>query len=214
MTLGTCFWARTSALKELLEVQWKYEDFPDEPMAIDGTISHAIERIFPFVAEDAGYQSAWVMTQSYASKYMKFLMEYVYAGARILKEELELSDMESVYYWDEDVAQLTAFIKEHGRFFVYGTGQISKRIQHMLRKIDAVPIAYIVTKKTENQSDIEGVPILQADEAGLQPSDGVIAAVGYLNLTDVLESIRGFGVDDENIFLLTQYRNKVCDNKY
>lgn len=64
--LGTMFWFRTVALKKILEYQWQYQDYPEEPIPVDGTILHGIERIYPFVAQDAGYYSAWIMSSDYA----------------------------------------------------------------------------------------------------------------------------------------------------
>ncbi|MBR3623782.1 MAG: hypothetical protein IKN43_10620, partial [Selenomonadaceae bacterium] len=46
-------------------------DIPSEPMLADGTISHAIERIFPFVAQSQGYYSGLLMTEEYASLYLE-----------------------------------------------------------------------------------------------------------------------------------------------
>ncbi|MFD2881108.1 rhamnan synthesis F family protein [Paenibacillus rhizoplanae] len=40
--------------------------FPKEPNNNDGTILHAIERIYPFVAQHEGYYPAWLMADSYA----------------------------------------------------------------------------------------------------------------------------------------------------
>jgi len=66
-TMGSCFWFRPQALAPLLEHPWRYEDFSQEPMADDGTISHAIERIIGFVAQDRGFLTGWVMSQRYAN---------------------------------------------------------------------------------------------------------------------------------------------------
>ena len=63
--IGGVFWFRYAALKDLLEYDWKYTDFPPEPSGFDGTILHAVERIFPFVAQNAGYYTAWVMTDEF-----------------------------------------------------------------------------------------------------------------------------------------------------
>jgi rhamnosyltransferase len=63
---GTMFWFRPKALQRLFEENWKYEDFPEEPIENDGTFLHAVERIYPFVAQAAGYYSAWVMSGKYA----------------------------------------------------------------------------------------------------------------------------------------------------
>lgn len=66
LSMGTAFWCRTAALKKLLDYPWTYEDFPEEPLEIDGQISHALERCFSFVAQDAGYYTAAAMTPEYA----------------------------------------------------------------------------------------------------------------------------------------------------
>ncbi|KQO15436.1 rhamnan synthesis protein F [Paenibacillus sp. Leaf72] len=64
--LGTMFWFRSKALKTLIDYDWKYEDFPKEPNDMDGTILHAIERIYPYVAQHEGYYPAWVFSDKYA----------------------------------------------------------------------------------------------------------------------------------------------------
>ena len=64
--LGTMFWFRPKAMKKLFDYDWKYEDFPKEPNGYDGTILHAIERIYGFVIQDAGYYCAWCFTEKLA----------------------------------------------------------------------------------------------------------------------------------------------------
>lgn len=61
--LGTMFWARPQALKPLMDLGIGWDEYPDEPLAIDGTLLHALERLVPFSAEHAGYQ--------YAKTYLK-----------------------------------------------------------------------------------------------------------------------------------------------
>ena len=65
---GSNFWIRTSALLPLYNKRWTYDDFPQEPLTnTDGTIMHAIERIYPYCAQQAGYYSALLMTTEYSS---------------------------------------------------------------------------------------------------------------------------------------------------
>lgn len=64
--LGTMFWFRPRALKLLFDQKWDYSDFPKEPNKIDGTLLHAVERIYPFVVQQAGYYSAWSFTETFA----------------------------------------------------------------------------------------------------------------------------------------------------
>jgi lipopolysaccharide biosynthesis protein len=52
------FWARTGALRPLLGLRLDWSDYPIEPVPIDGTILHAIERLLPFAAGHAGYRYA------------------------------------------------------------------------------------------------------------------------------------------------------------
>ncbi|HXW30544.1 MAG TPA: rhamnan synthesis F family protein [Xanthobacteraceae bacterium] len=56
--VGTMFWARTRALRPLFALELDWDDYPPEPVARDGTILHAIERLLPFVARHAGYRFA------------------------------------------------------------------------------------------------------------------------------------------------------------
>lgn len=42
---GTMFWASGSALQPLLDLPLQLEDFPSEPIAADGTLAHAVERL-------------------------------------------------------------------------------------------------------------------------------------------------------------------------
>jgi hypothetical protein len=56
--IGTMFWARSEALRPLLALNLDWNDYPEEPVAIDGTILHALERLLPFAAGHAGYRYA------------------------------------------------------------------------------------------------------------------------------------------------------------
>ena len=54
--VGTMFWARPAALKRLAEANFTTADYPPEPLPIDGTMLHALERMLPLVVESAGYR--------------------------------------------------------------------------------------------------------------------------------------------------------------
>lgn len=75
--LGTVFWFRSAAMKALFKRSWKYEDFPPEPNGSDGTLLHAIERLYPFFAQEEGYYSAYVVSDRFASLEIGNLLHYV-----------------------------------------------------------------------------------------------------------------------------------------
>ncbi len=64
--LGTMFWFRPKALKPLFDKKWKFKDFPEEPNKVDGTILHAVERVYGFVVQSQGFYCAWAMNDSFA----------------------------------------------------------------------------------------------------------------------------------------------------
>lgn len=75
--LGTMFWFRPIAMKPLYAKNWTYEDFPPEPNKIDGTLLHAIERIYPFIVQQSGYYPAISMTDKFAAIEYNNLRYYV-----------------------------------------------------------------------------------------------------------------------------------------
>lgn len=53
--VGTMFWARPQALKPLFELGLDWEDYPVEPLPIDGSMLHALERLLPSIVQYAGF---------------------------------------------------------------------------------------------------------------------------------------------------------------
>src|SRR5450432_2943984 len=56
--VGTMFWVRPKALRPMFELNLAARDYPEEPLPIDGTILHALERLLPFAVEKSGYRYA------------------------------------------------------------------------------------------------------------------------------------------------------------
>ena len=53
---GTMFWIRASLLQRIEALNLTSDDFETEPIGVDGTMAHAVERMFGLVAYDAGMQ--------------------------------------------------------------------------------------------------------------------------------------------------------------
>ncbi|MCL2247789.1 MAG: rhamnan synthesis F family protein [Oscillospiraceae bacterium] len=75
---GGMFWLRTRAFRKLIDHEWSYCDFPDEPLPVDGSLGHAFERIYSFAAQSEGFYSGWVMTDDFTSSEITSL-SYLYS---------------------------------------------------------------------------------------------------------------------------------------
>lgn len=101
MPFGSVFWFRGKAFQPLMKYDWKYMDFPDEPNAIDGILLYAIERIYGYAVQSAGYLSAYLTSDKIAAfelaAYMRYWREYqelgkighVWGTALAVREALE-----------------------------------------------------------------------------------------------------------------------------
>ncbi|MEG1270129.1 MAG: rhamnan synthesis F family protein [Ruthenibacterium sp.] len=90
---GTMFWFRTKALEPLYRHHWKYEDFPVEPNGLDGTILHAIERLYPIAAQQAGYYPGTVMSACQAAIQHSNLELYVQELSKNIFRFVSYSDI-------------------------------------------------------------------------------------------------------------------------
>ncbi len=61
--IGTMFWARPAALAPLWSMALSERDFPAEPVAYDGTILHALERMLPSLCESTAHEWCTVYRQ-------------------------------------------------------------------------------------------------------------------------------------------------------
>lgn len=82
--LGTMFWFRPKAMKPLYDYDWTYTDFPPEPNSTDGSLLHAVERLYPFAVQQAGFYPAVVMADEYARIELTNLNHYVRNYNKIL----------------------------------------------------------------------------------------------------------------------------------
>ena len=97
--LGSTFWFRPAAMRALFENGWAYEDFPAEPLGGDGTISHAIERSYAYVAQNAGYFSAWLFSDRFARIELTNLAFYTRELTRVLALHTNLAKERDMIKW-------------------------------------------------------------------------------------------------------------------
>lgn len=116
IAIGSVFWCKSDAIEPLMSEQWSYEDFPEEPLPDDGSFSHALERIFPYVAQSQGYLSGIVMTTECARTEVS---NYRYMTTGMIKSLIGLPIVKMTTYEEmsETVREVSRLINE-GEFDV------------------------------------------------------------------------------------------------
>lgn len=175
ITLGTFFWAKSEAIKKLLKRDWRYEDFDEEPLKDDGTISHAIERILGYVAQDAGYETGTIMRVSYAQKLLSYSQKYFSFVYKLLKKEYRITNLETFYDLEE---RIRVYCGSKEKIYLYGAGTVGKRWLHILWNQGYRPEGFLVTSMDSgDKHTLEGLPIKKIDELDDVRTIGIIITV-------------------------------------
>ena len=122
---GSMFWARSDALRALIDLNLSFDDFEDENGQEDNTIAHAIERLYAIICELSDY--SWL---------------------KISRPELlvEKKQLVSVGNWDE----LNAFIRNHTVHLTSGEILPKSDLFHV---IDA-PVTPELSRITKRNADL------------------------------------------------------------
>lgn len=64
--VGTMFWTRAKVLRPFVELGLNYDDYPVEPLPVDGTLLHALERLFGVVPRALGMECALTSTPGFS----------------------------------------------------------------------------------------------------------------------------------------------------
>ena len=117
--VGGMFWARPNALKQLLEKDYEYEDFPEEPLPNDGSWLHALERVLGLLVEKNDYKQFYYYPPS-----GQFTLDksYVFTNYRKSPEQLfsELRNFEVISFDVFDTVLRREFTEPDYAKFVLG----------------------------------------------------------------------------------------------
>ncbi len=178
ISLGTTFWCRTEVLKKLLEYPWKYEDFQDEPMDDDGTISHAIERIFPYLAVDAGYSVRTVVSQGYCSMLLEYAQSTSMAFVSELNNLIGVSRVSEIRELNDVRRQVVDARSSGKKVYIYGAGVEGKYCLRYVRSLGIEPDAFLESNP-QRLLNVEGLSIKKVAEVPWGNSDVFVLISPY-----------------------------------
>lgn len=196
ITLGTVFWAKTDAMKKLLEKEWEYEDFPEEPVPNDGTISHAVERILAYVAQDAGYDTGIIMCNSYAEKLILRVKMNMTKTYDLVGEYLGVKNLYQVEHYKEQKEVIECFFNTYKKIYLYGAGERGKEFLHMLSCMGYCPTGFVVSDGKKNKNFLNGYPILELKDLEKNDNIGIFITVSQENQTELEENLKNRGLNN------------------
>lgn len=195
ITLGTIFWCRTSALKKLWDYPWKYEDFPREPMPDDGTFNHAVERIFAYVAQDAGYWTGVVRTVPCAEKQMAFMQDALRVSF-LRMEKLGIGNINDAVNYEKRKSEYKNFFRKFDDVYLYGAGIYGRRSLRLLEDIGLKPKGFVVSHshKDMNCLELDEYPVRDLEEIEIDGKVGIIVAVGIAHIDEIIQVLEEKGI--------------------
>ena len=196
--LGTTFWCRTKALQPLFEEDWTYDDFEPEPMPLDNTINHAIERILPYVAQSQGFYSGLMMTEEYASLYTcnyQYMLDAIVN--KIIYNDIfhgELKSFGDVFSMDR---KLLSFCRKYSCIYIYGAGAYGKKCFELLQECASIIVkGFIVSDGFKKERMILGLPVIELCDLMPREDEGIVIALNGNNLMEVLPQLHNKGFNN------------------
>lgn len=200
LSLGTVFWARTDALRKLLAWNWDYEDFDEEPLPMDGTISHAIERSFAYVAQDAGYDTGIVMTDEFAGERQDAMQDVMKEAFDMLKAVLGIQTIGEVKKGNQTWQSMLDFSRKTSELYIYGAGAYGQACGKMLGAASICVKGYIVSKKEDGLETVNQLPVKELSDIALDDEKGIIVAVSAPHREEIAQAIHRKDANFQNIF--------------
>ncbi len=190
ITIGTALWFRTEALKKLFEFNWGYELFDDEKLNDSNYLSYGIERIFAYVAQDAGFDTGEIMTLEYAQKqnnYLHYSMPKIFFK---IQSYFPFPSITAIESYDRNVPRLLEFARANEKLFLYGAGDMGRFCLSFLRREGIEPSGFIVTGNVEQyQIDNLSVVNLYQLESDKIDTVGVVITVVAESMQKQMQSV-------------------------
>lgn len=175
---GTTFWARTKAIKKLLDYNWKYEDFSSEPAPDDSTMSHALERLVELVVMDAGYEVKNVFSTKYAQKHIGFIQNELLKHTKLMHNTLG----NNTFQQDEVFLGLREKVYHYNKKYIYGAGKIGHKCYKMLKMLNINVDAFVITEGASIEK--QEIPVIQPDN--IEKEDSIVI-ISIANKDDVMQ---------------------------
>lgn len=191
--LATVMWARTDSLSKLLNIRWEYEDFPEEPMPIDGTISHALERCYSYFAQDAGYSVGTIMCESYATEMLLWAQENMRFMFDILEKEFYVNTIHQLKKLKTQEALLRDVFSKYNNILIYGIGKYSENLLKKIEKLGYTVFGFVVSDGRRKFKFYRDYPVFELNEV-VSDDFFFIIATSYSIQDEIADTLKARGI--------------------
>lgn len=200
LTIGTALWFKREALQKLFDAGWRYEDFDDEGLKSQDYLSYGIERIFPYVAQDAGFETGTVMTAAYAEKQMN----YIQYSASILFSEAKhffpVSCISDLKRYRRSREMILHFARQRENLYLYGAGEMGRFCLSLLREANIFPCGFLVSK-ADGGGMVCGLPVHSIqDIEHIQECAVIITVFEEKARKEMIRNLKDRGIHDYRVF--------------
>lgn len=193
ITLGTVFWSRTDAIRKLFSKSWVYDDFPQEPLPVDGTISHAVERILAYVAQDAGYDTGIAMCTSYAETLLLGTRKILTETNIFLQKELGIAKLSKIGAYEEKRINVERIFEKCEEIYLYGAGNYGRNFLRKLIMWGYKPKGFIVSEGKRIEKYVEGYSVYEINELENRDKIGVIITADPAWENEMVNNLVSYG---------------------
>lgn len=200
ITLGTALWFRYDALRKLFDADWKYSDFDDNQLGNTNYLSYGLERIFAYVAQDAGYDTATVMTLPYAEKhinYQQYTTSLIFSEA---KHFFPIPTLDGIECYKRNSAKMIEFARKNQTFYLYGVGEMGRFCYNLLAKDNLLPAGFIISNINAGAS-LGKLPVYSIDELEGKQNIAIIITVAHSrDQQDIIRTLRDRNFNNYMLF--------------
>ena len=200
LAISMAFWCRTKALAKLFLHTFHYKDFPLEPLALEGSINHAIEHAISLIAEDSGYETK---IYSNPQETYSIMMEYEEMLSKLsgaLAEQYFFTTLDGLI---DEVKHKTLmkFCKLYPRLYVYGAGYHGNRLLKILEKMGYSAEGFVVSN---DMSFPQNAKLHCYHIADLNRSSdiGIIVAVAHAYQSQIWDNLAKLDFDKKQCYFL------------
>ncbi|MCI8938515.1 MAG: hypothetical protein HFH12_00770 [Dorea sp.] len=200
ITIGTALWFKREALQKLFDFGWEYTDFDDSGLNGQHYVSYGVERIFPYVAQDAGFETGTVMTISYAERqtnYIQYSTGILFSEAKHFFPVPCVHDLER---YKKNRESMLRFVQNNRDIYLYGAGEMGRFCFFLLSEQNVLPKGYLVSG-TEIDTKVCGLPVYSIQDMDSLSGCAVIITVLEERIQkEIVENLREKGIYHYHIF--------------